>query len=90
MVAVLLAGTALAAQDKDYQRYDLIREKSELTLESAVNLWAEKTNRFALYLIRLGANIEYTFLKNHGVTLNLPYTLAWYTNPDARPQAFYF
>jgi hypothetical protein len=89
MVAALFTVTALSAQDKDYQRYDLVREKSELTLESAVNLWTEQTNGFDIYSIHLGANIEYTFLKNHGVTLNLPYSLAWYTNPDARPQSFY-
>jgi hypothetical protein len=84
-------GTCLATEPTkpDFQRYDLVRESSELTLETTNNLWMEQNNSADLYTLRLGVHAEYTFKTNHSISLKLPYTLAWYNNPDARTTLFY-
>jgi hypothetical protein len=84
IILVFLGATFLYGQETDYQRYDLVRKKSELVLESAVKTWAETVNGLSLYTINVGLQGEYTFLTNHTVTVKLPYTLAWYNNPDKR------
>jgi hypothetical protein len=80
---VLSGSYLLAAQDADYQRYDPIRKKYALTIEGSLNSWVENINGFDLFSARAGLKTEYVFLTNHTVTLNLPYTINLYNNPDS-------
>jgi hypothetical protein len=80
----LLLAASLHGQQTDYQRYDLVRKKSELILEGSVKIWAETADDFSLYMMNLGFKGEYTFLTHHTVTVKLPYTLAWYNNHESR------
>jgi hypothetical protein len=84
LVLVFLGPAFLHGQETDYQRYDLVRKKSELVLEGAVKTYTETVNGFSLYAINMGFNGEYTFLTHHTVTVNLPYTVSWYNNPESR------
>jgi hypothetical protein len=79
----LLGISLLPAQDTDYQRYDLTRKKSELILESSLNTWVQDIDGFDLFSARAGLKAEYTFLTNHTVTADFPYTLSLHNNPDS-------
>lgn len=79
----------LWAADPDYQRYDLVRESSELTAESSFHYWTEDLDGRNLHNLRFGAKLEYAFKTHHSVTLKLPYTLALLQNPEARQTVFY-
>jgi hypothetical protein len=90
---------ALAAQEteaeNDYQRYDLARDENEFTVESAFSYWQENSGGKDLHSMSLGARLEYTFAvgnaasANHTVAASLPYTLALYSDPEARGGPFY-
>jgi hypothetical protein len=80
---VLSSSSLLAAQDTGYQRYDPTRKKYTLTVEGSLNTWLENINGFDLFSTRAELKTEYVFLMNHTVTLNLPYTINLYNNPDS-------
>lgn len=88
LMALTVSATTWAA-DPDYQRYDLVRESSELTLEGSFHYWTQNTGDHDLHTMRFGIQAEYTFKTNHSLTLALPYTLVGYANPDARQQTLY-
>jgi hypothetical protein len=99
--ALLLAASALHAQDvpetenSDYQRYDLIRDENEFTVESAFSYWQDNSGGNNLHTMSLRARLEYAFAvgnassANHAITASLPYTLALYSDPEARNGPFY-
>jgi hypothetical protein len=78
----------LFPQETDYQRNDLVREESELTLESGLRMWTEEVNSDALYNFKLNAGVEYTLL-SHSIKVSLPYTFLLYDNPEALNRFFY-
>jgi hypothetical protein len=91
-MALCMGMATLYGQDEpetDYQRYDLQRKTSELILEGSMKTWYEGINEYTLYNVNFGLQGEYTFLTNHTVIVKLPYTLAWYNNPDNRNPLFY-
>jgi hypothetical protein len=79
----------LFSQETDYQRNDLVREESELTVESGLRMWTEDLNTDALYNFKVNAGIEYTFL-SHSVKAALPYSFLLYDNPAAPSRFFYY
>ncbi|MDR2476454.1 MAG: hypothetical protein LBD18_01540 [Treponema sp.] len=85
----LLAGAALWAADPDYQRYDLVREPSELLVEGSFHYWAEETDARDFHTLLLGVSAEYSFKTSHSVSFSLPYTLGLYNNPDSRQKEYY-
>jgi hypothetical protein len=85
----LLAGAALWAADPDYQRYDLVREPSELLVEGSFHYWTEETDAHDFHTMRLGVSAEYAFKTSHSVSFSLPYTLGLYNNPDSRQKEYY-
>ena len=97
--ALLLAVSALCAQEteteNDYQRYDLVRDENELTVESAFSYWQENSGGNDLHTMNLRARLEYAFAignagsANHTVAASLPYTLALYSNPELPDGPFY-
>lgn len=87
--ALMLCPAPLRGENPDYQRYDLKRESSELTLEGSFRYWTQETNEHDTHTLRFGAKAEFAFKTNHSVTLSLPYTLSAYNNPDARQTLFY-
>jgi hypothetical protein len=97
LLAALLAAPALAeegaaAQDEgtDYQRYDLVRDQDELTVEGAFNYWQEDSgDGYALRTLNFRASLEYAFATKHTVAATMPYTLALSSNPEARPAVLY-
>jgi hypothetical protein len=89
ILLVLPLAASLYGQEADYQRYDLVREESELILEGSVKTWAEMLNGLSFYTMNVGFQGEYTFLTHHTVTVKLPYAFAWYNNSDSRNPWFY-
>jgi hypothetical protein len=89
VLLALLTVATLYGQETDYQRYDLVQKKSEIVLEGSVKTWTETINGLSLYTLNVGLQGEYTFLTNHTVTVKLPYTLAWYNNPENRTPWLY-
>jgi hypothetical protein len=89
LATVVAFGAAAWAADPDYQRYDLVRESSELTLEASVSYEAQNVNARNMHTLGFGAAAEYVFKTNHSVSLALPYTMAVYDDPDARQTLFY-
>ncbi|MDR1325519.1 MAG: hypothetical protein LBK00_05735 [Treponema sp.] len=99
--ALFLAASALHAQDvpetenSDYQRYDLIRDENEFTVESAFSYWQESVGGNNLHNMNLSARLEYAFAvgnaasANHTVAASLPYTFALYSNPEIPEGPFY-
>lgn len=91
----LLTVSALGAQEAvetakpDFQRNALRREQSELVLEGSFNYWAVQTGEDALHYMKFQADVEYSFKRNHTLTLFFPYTLSAYDNPEARQTLFY-
>jgi hypothetical protein len=85
----LLRLASLFPQETDYQRNDLVREESELTVESGFLAWMEDVNSDTLYHFRLNAGIEYTLL-SHSVKAALPYSFLLYDNQDALNRFFYY
>jgi hypothetical protein len=61
-LAAVFIGTTAWAGDPDYQRYDLVREASELTLEALFHYWTQETGTHDLHSLRFGAMAEYIFL----------------------------
>jgi hypothetical protein len=88
LVAWFLGARAFAS-DPDYQRYDLVREASELTLEASFHYWTQEIDAYNLHTLRFGASAEYVFKTNHSISLSLPYTLSVSDNPDVRQVLFY-
>jgi hypothetical protein len=84
ILLALLGAGFLYGQEKDYQRYDLVRNKSELLFESTVKTWMETVNEHTLYGMNMGFQGEYTFLTYHTVSVQIPYTIEWYNNPESR------
>jgi hypothetical protein len=89
VVVICSLGTALLyPQETDYQRNDLVREASELTVESGLRTWMEDVNVDTLYNVTVSAGLEYTRL-SHSVKAALPYTLLLYDNQEALNRFFY-
>jgi hypothetical protein len=72
----------LFSQENDYQRNSLVREDSELTVETDLRIWQEDINPAKLYNINLSAGIEYTIL-SHSIKASLPYTFSLLDNNNA-------
>jgi hypothetical protein len=89
VISLLLCPLAVFPQETDYQRNDLVREASELTVESGLRLWMENINTDTFYNFNLNAGIEYTRL-SHSVKAALPYAVMLYDNPDAPNRFFYY
>lgn len=87
--ALCPAPAAAQEPETNYQRYDIVRETSELTVESSFRYWTEQAEGGSAHSIRLGARVEYVFKTNHSAAVSLPYTLALYNHPEARRTAFY-
>jgi hypothetical protein len=89
-LAILLLSAAAWGEEKtDYQRYDLVRDAQELTLEAAFHYWTQEANSRDLHNFQFGVRAEYSFKTNHNLSFALPYTLAVYADPDARQQTLY-
>jgi hypothetical protein len=84
-----LMTAGLCAEEKDYQRYDLVRDSNELIVEGGLAGWLENINGIDIYNLTVQAAIEYTFLKNHTVKGSLPYTWSIYNNHELRNKTFY-
>jgi hypothetical protein len=78
----------LFSRENEYQRNSLIREDSELTIETGLQIWQEDINPVKLYNIGLNAGIEYTLL-SHSVKVSLPYTFSFLSNSDVLNILFY-
>jgi hypothetical protein len=99
LLAVSASGQESSAAQEgdgtDYQRYDLIRDKNEFTMESAFSYSQEDSGGYDLHNMNLRATLEYAFAAGnevsakHTVSATLPYTLALFSNPDARSTTFY-
>jgi hypothetical protein len=82
-------------EKNDYQRYDLIRDENEFTVESAFSYWQENVGGNDLHSMSLSTQLEYAFAvgnaasANHTVAASLPYTLALYSNPEVRDSPLY-
>jgi hypothetical protein len=77
-------------QEGDYQRYDLVRETSEIIVESSVRTWVgAAADGGAVYFVRGDARGEYTFLTNHTVSVQAPYTFGWHNGLESRNPALY-
>lgn len=85
----LLDAVSLYGEEAGFQRYDPKRKTSELVLEGSVKTWTETMDGFALYTMNAAFNGAYTFLTRHTVTMNLPYTFAWYNNAESRNPYLY-
>jgi hypothetical protein len=79
----------LFPQETDYQRNDIRREESELTLESGLAMWTEDLYAENLYNFKLSAGVEYTLL-SHSIKASLPYSFLLYDNPAALNRFFYY
>ena len=98
-IALFFAVSALCAQkteaENDYQRYDLVRDENEFTVESAFSYWQENSGGNDLHNLSLRTQLEYAFAlgnaasANHTVAASLPYTLALYSNPEIQDGPFY-
>ena len=87
LLALLLGAVGvLGAQEGDYQRYDLVKETSELIVEAGVHTWADDAN---VYFARGDVRGEYTFLTDHTVSVQIPYTFGWHNGPETRSPALY-
>jgi hypothetical protein len=89
LLMVTFGAASLYGEETDFQRYDPERKQSEIILEGSVKSWTETANGYAMYSTNVGFLGEYTFLTRHTVTVNLPYTFAWYNNPDSRTPWLY-
>jgi hypothetical protein len=97
--ALFLAVSTLCAQEpeaeNDYQRYDLVRDENEFTVESAFSYWQENSGGNDLHNLNLRTRLEYAFAvgnagsANHTVAASLPYTFALYSNPEIPEGPFY-
>jgi hypothetical protein len=79
--------TLLFSQENNYQRNSLVREGTELTVESGLKLWMEDVNTNTLYNINVSAGIEYTIL-SHSIKVSLPYTISLFDNHEALNRLF--
>jgi hypothetical protein len=82
------AAALLFSQETDYQRNSLVREDSELTVETGFKMWQEDINQAGLYNINLNAGIEYT-LVYHSIKASLPYTVSLLDNSKALNKFYY-
>jgi len=87
--AAAYAQEAAATEEKDFQRYDLVREPSELTLEALLSGNTETVSGYNFSTLSPAAKVQYTFASRHTISLTLPYTLALYDSPDARQRLYY-
>lgn len=84
----LSAFCVIYAEEGEFQRLELLRDKNQLTLEGFFSYYAQNVSDFDLYAFRPQFAVEYT-LKNHGFRADLPYALAAYNNQEARRQLYY-
>jgi hypothetical protein len=93
IVIMLLIGiiniSLLTGQESEFQRYDIVRENSEINLESRLSTWAEELDGYNLYSMNIMLQGEYVFLTKHSITVKIPYGLAMYNHPESRIPLLY-